>query len=33
MILHLLPCQGLGIAYYGLTLDALDLKHPQLSLN
>jgi hypothetical protein len=25
--------QGFAVAYYGFTLDALDLEHPQLSLN
>jgi hypothetical protein len=33
MIPHLLRCQGFAVAYYGFTLDALDLEHPQLSLN
>jgi hypothetical protein len=33
MTLHFLCCQGFGIAYYCLTLDALDLGRPQLSLN
>jgi hypothetical protein len=33
MIPHLLRCQGFAVAYYGFTLDALDLEHPRLSLN
>jgi hypothetical protein len=33
MIPHLLRCQGFAVAYYSFTLDALDLEHPQLSLN
>jgi hypothetical protein len=33
MILQLLRCQGFAVAYYGFTLDALDLEHPQLSLH
>jgi hypothetical protein len=33
MITHLLRCQGFAVAYYGFALDALDLGHPQLSLN
>jgi hypothetical protein len=27
---HLLCCQGIGVNYYSLTLDALHLRHPQL---
>jgi len=30
MIPHLRRCQGFGVAYYSLTLDALDLRHPRL---
>jgi hypothetical protein len=30
---HLQRCQGFAVAYYGFILDALDLGHPQLSLN
>ncbi len=33
MIPHLQRCQGFAVAYYSFTLDALDLGHPQLSLN
>jgi hypothetical protein len=33
MIPHLQRCQGLAVGDYGFTLDALDLGHPQLSLN
>jgi hypothetical protein len=33
MIPKLPRCQEFGIAYYSLTLDALDLGHPRLSLN
>jgi hypothetical protein len=33
MIPHSLRCQGFAVAYYGFTLDALELGHPQLSLN
>ena len=33
MLPHLLCCQGFAVAYYGFTLDALELGHPQLSLN
>jgi hypothetical protein len=27
---HLQRCQGFAVAYYGFTLDALDLRHPRL---
>jgi hypothetical protein len=30
---HLLRCQGFGVDDYSQTLDALQLRHPQLSLN
>jgi len=30
MIPHLLRCQGFGVNYYSLTLDALHLQHPRL---
>jgi hypothetical protein len=30
MIPHFLRCQGFAVAYYGFTLDALDLQHPRL---
>jgi len=33
MISHLRRCQGFAVAYYGFTLDALNLGHPGLSLN
>jgi len=33
MIRHLLCCQGLAVAYYGFTLDAVNLTYPRLSLN
>ena len=33
MIPHLRRCQGFAVEDYGFTLDALDLGHPQLSLN
>jgi hypothetical protein len=33
MMPHLLRYQGLAVDYYGFTLDALKLEHPQLSLN
>jgi len=33
IIPHLQRCQGLGVVYYSLTLDALYLGHPRLSLN
>ena len=33
MIPHLLCCQGFGVDDYSQTLDALHLRHPQLSLN
>jgi len=33
MTTHLLCCQGFAVAYYGFTLDALNLGHPRLSLN
>jgi hypothetical protein len=33
VIPHLQRCQGFAVAYYGFTLDVLDLGHPQLSLN
>jgi len=33
MIPHLLRCQGFGVDDYSQTLDALQLRHPQLSLN
>ncbi len=33
MIPHLLRYQGFAVNYYGFTLDALDLGHPELSLN
>jgi hypothetical protein len=33
MIPHLLRCQGFGVDDYSQTLDALQPRHPQLSLN
>jgi len=33
MICHLLYCQGFAVVYYGFTLAASDLTHPQHSLN
>jgi hypothetical protein len=33
MIPHLLCCQGFGVDDDSQTLDALQLQHPQLSLN
>jgi len=30
MIPHLLRCQGFGVNYYSLTIDALHLQHPRL---
>jgi len=30
MMPHLLRCQGFGVDYYSLNLDALDLQHPRL---
>jgi hypothetical protein len=33
MLRHLRRCQGFAVAYYGFTLDALDLAQPLLSLN
>jgi len=33
MIRHLLRCQGFGVDDYSQPLDALQLRHPQLSLN
>jgi hypothetical protein len=33
MIPHLLRCQGFGADDYSQTLDALQPRHPQLSLN
>ncbi len=33
MIPHLRCCQGFAVAYYGFTLDAMNLGHPRLSLN
>jgi len=33
MIAHLLRYQGFAVGYYSVTLDALYLDYPQLSLN